>query len=470
MSNYHYRRGTIFWALILITVGVLFLARNFNPSLHPWEVIAKFWPVLIILWGISKLADYFYVQSHPEESAPRLFSGSEVVLLVLVLLLGTLISKIVLHPWRNWLSFNDRGFASLFLNSYVYTHALSVPASASPHLVIVDRWGDVVIHGASGSTLDAAVKETIRAEDRSDAEQADKRLKVQIVQSGDDYVLRSNLESLPHHGRNVRLDLALHVPQNTRTEVTAERGDLVIEGLKGDQTLTDKSGDLRASNLAGLVRIRKTGGLTQVRAVEGSVEINGRGQDVDVSDVSGTVTVNGDFLGSVEFSKVPGTLTFTSSRTDLNTQKVLGHLTMDMGSLDARDIQGPLQITTAQKDISVNNFTSALTIKDVNGDVRLRSPQPPRQPIQVNLRRGGIELDLPARCAFHVEAQSRHGAVQCDFAGLTVIKSGDHPSITGAHGQGGPLIRLTTTYGTIRLKHKAKSPPAATTSGSSASL
>ncbi len=470
MSSYSYRRGSIFWALILITVGALFLAQNFNPSLHPWQVIAKFWPVLIIIWGISKLVDHLYAQSHPDEPAPRLFSGSEVVLLVLVLILGTLVSKIVLHPWRNWSGFSDRGFASLFLNSYVYTRTLSVPASASPHLVIVDRWGDVEIHGGAGSTLDATVKETIKAQNESEARQTSDQLKVEIVEQGGNYVLRSNLGSLPHGGRNVRLDLTLRVPKNTRAEITAVRGDLIVDGLQGDQTLTDKSGDLHASSIVGLVRIRKTSGLTQVRDVKGSMEIDGRGRDIDVSNVSGTVTVNGDFTGSVEFSKVPGTLEFTSSRTDLNTQKILGHLTMDMGSLDARDIQGPLQISTAQKDITVDNFTSGLTIKDVNGDVRLRSSEPPRQPIEVDLRRGGIELALPATSAFQMNARSDHGKVQSDFPSLTVSKGGDHPSITGVLGQGGPLIRLSTTYGTIRLRREGASGSAPAPSGSSRTL
>ncbi len=465
-----YRRGTIFWALILIAVGALFLAQNFNPALHPWEVIAKFWPVLIILWGISKLVDYLHAQSHPDEISPPIFSGSEVVLLVLVLILGTLISKIILHPWNHWSGFSDRGFASLFLNSYAYTRTFSVPVGTSPRLVMVDPWGDVQIRGGNGSSLDVTVKETIRAQDRAEADQTSRRLKVQIVQRGADYVLQSNLDSLPHAGRNVRLDFTLQVPKDTRTEITAERGDLVLQGLVGDQALTDKGGDLHASDLKGLVRIRKTSGLTEVRDVEGNVEIDGRGQDMEVSNVSGTVAVNGDFVGSVQFSKVLGTLQFTSSRTDLNTEKVIGHLSMDMGSLVARRIEGPLQISTAQKDISVENFASGLTIKDVNGDVHLRLSGPPRQPIEVDLRRGGIDLALPADSAFHVDARSIHGAVQSNFPNLTVSNSGDRPSITGDYGHGGPLIKLATTYGTIHLHRESSSGSGPGTSEKSASL
>src|SRR6516165_536689 len=98
MSVYAYRRGSIFWALTLITVGGLFLYQNFNPVVHPWQILAKFWPVLIIFWGLSKLIDYIQAQAHPETAPPSLFSGSEVILLLLILVLGTVVSRLVLRP------------------------------------------------------------------------------------------------------------------------------------------------------------------------------------------------------------------------------------------------------------------------------------------------------------------------------------------------------------------------------------
>jgi len=43
----------IFWGLILITAGVLFLLKNLNLLYFSWGVIWRLWPVLLILWGIS---------------------------------------------------------------------------------------------------------------------------------------------------------------------------------------------------------------------------------------------------------------------------------------------------------------------------------------------------------------------------------------------------------------------------------
>jgi len=113
-----------------------------------WQVIAKFWPILIIFWGLSKLVDYIQAQAHPETVPPPLFSASEVVLLVLILVMGTLISKIVLRPWQQWpasmgVDMDNEGFEGLFMNSYTYTQTFSHevhPSLTSWSWTVVVTW------------------------------------------------------------------------------------------------------------------------------------------------------------------------------------------------------------------------------------------------------------------------------------------------------------------------------------------
>jgi putative adhesin/cell wall-active antibiotic response 4TMS protein YvqF len=467
MSNYTHRRGSIFWALTLIAVGGLFLYHNFAPEFRPWEIIAKWWPILIIFWGLSKLIDYLHAQAHPETAPMTLFSGSEVVLLVLILLLGTMISHIVLHPWREWpgavgINVDDDDWANLFTNSYTYTQTVSKEVKPQPRLIVVNRRGDVEVHTSDQKTLDAVVKETVRADNESGAKKAADQIKFEIAEEAGQYIFKSNVDSLPSSGRNVRLDIVLHVPKGGSVELTAERGDISVEGVQGDESLTARHGDVRVASAEGLVKVHQSRGDTQVRDVKGSVELDGRGGDVDVGGVSGNVTVSGDFSGAVQFRDVAQSLRFTSSRTELSTQRLSGRLYMEMGSLDARGVDGPFELRTRQKDITLDGFAHSLKISDANGEVRLRAASPPKQAIEVNSDHGGIELELPANSDFQIQADSRHGEVSSDFSGanLKVVTEGDAPSITGTHGKGGPLIRLTTTYGTIRLAHAGPQAPA----------
>lgn len=461
MSVYTYRRGSIFWALALIAVGVIFLYQNFNPDVHPWHIIAKFWPVLIIFWGLSKLIDYVQAQAHPETTPPPLFSASEVILLILILIMGTLVSKVVLRPegWRHSFGINDEEWANMFLNSFTYTQTLSQSVKPQPHLLMEDQHGDLEIRAADQSTIEVTVKKVIRAENEDAARKLSDALKVEIVEEGGHYVLKSNRRSLPDGGARVSLDLILSVPKSTSTEITSESGDVTLAGLQGDQTVTVMHGDVHLSDVNGLVRIHKTGGLTDVHDVKGNVEVDGRGNDLEIATVTGAVTVTGDFSGEVQFRDVSQTLHYASSRTDLTTQHLTGKLDMETGSLEASGIDGPFEISTRQKDITLENFKQSVKITNTNGDIHLSTSFPPAYPIEVNLGKGEIALDIPPASNFQIEASSRHGEVNSDFPSLSVNKEGDTPSITGTNGKGGPTIHLSTSYGTIRLGHEEVSSP-----------
>ena len=456
MSATGYRRGSIFWALTLIAVGSLFLYHNFNPALRPWHIIAKYWPVIIIFWGLSKLFDYIQASQHPESAPQRFFTGGEVLLLVLILALGTAISRMVLRPMHEW----PRAFgvdidADFLLNSYSFPETLSVPAKQDIRLMVTDQQGDVEVRAGDKPSVEAVVKREIKAENQEAAKKINDTLKVEIVEEAGTLVVRSNRDSLPGGGRGVTIDLVLSVPKGTSADVTSARGDITVEGMKGNQTVASRSGDVRVSNVEGLVKIHKAGGSVSIRGVKGNVEVDGRGDEIEAADVSGTVTVSGEFSGSVDFAGVDQVLRFNSSRTNMTAQKLPGQLSMERGSLDARGVEGPFEISTRHKDVTLAEFRNSVKISTTNGDVRLETSTPPAGQVEVDVRKGKIALAIPEKSNFRIDATSRHGEVESAFAAATlkVNQEGESPSITGSYGKGGPSIRLTTSYGSISLEH-----------------
>ena len=463
MSVYSYRRGSIFWALTLIGVGVIFLWQNFDPNVHPWQLIAKFWPVLIIFWGASKLIEYLQAQAHPETTMPPLFSGSEVVMLVLILILGTVVSKVVLRTGSPWAwHIDDDEISNMFLNSYTFSKTLSQPVQPSPHLLLADQRGDVDIRGADQNTVEVMAKETIRADDENAAKKLSDNLKLEVVEEAGHYLLRSNRNSLADEGRHISIDLSLGVPKATSNDISSEHGDIVVDSLNGDQTLSTAKGDVRAANIQGIVKIHKSGGSTEVRSVKGSLDLEGHGDDIEVADVSDTVTVHGEFSGAIQFHNIGQTLRFESIRTDMTVQKLSGRVDMEVGSMEATGVDGPFEITTRNKDVTVNEFKHNLHITDNNGQITLETSTPPTHDIQVDSKKGEVELTLPANSNFQIEAYSHHGEVESDFSGpgLKVEKDGDSPSISGTFGKGGALIRINTEYGAIRLLRAGTHAPA----------
>ena len=471
MSTYRHHRGSIFWALTLIGIGVLFLYQNFNPAVRPWHVIARYWPVLIIFWGISKLIDYFHARSHPETAPYSLFSAGEVVLLVILLVIGTIVSKTVLRPWGDWpsvMGMSDQQFAELFFNSYTFTQKTSQDVQGSPHLLIVNRRGNVDIRGSDQPSIGVVIQKTVWAENESAARKIADKLQFHIAENDGQYELSSNLDSLPHSGRTIRLDMVVRVPRSTSAEVTDNEGDIDVSGLKGDQTLTPRRGDVHANHLEGVLRIHQSGGATSAHKIDGSIEIEGRGGDVAIRSVTGSVTIEGNFSGSMQFEDVAQTLRYNSSRTSLTTQKLVGSLSMDMGNLTANGVDGPFELATRDKDISLQNFKYDVKIVNRNGDVRLQTSTPPTHPIQVTSNKGDVTLSLPATSNFIMNALSNQGEVSCDFPGLKVSKLPGKRSINGVYGKGGPPINLLSTYGTIRIVRsnpEGSSSPASTASG-----
>ena len=62
------KRTSVVAPLLLIGVGILFLARNMYPDLALIDYFARYWPVLLILWGVLRLAQWGEQQKAGEEA------------------------------------------------------------------------------------------------------------------------------------------------------------------------------------------------------------------------------------------------------------------------------------------------------------------------------------------------------------------------------------------------------------------
>jgi TM2 domain-containing membrane protein YozV len=51
------RSGSVFWGIVLMALGAIFLLSNFE--IIDYERIFDFWPVIVIIIGLKMIADYF---------------------------------------------------------------------------------------------------------------------------------------------------------------------------------------------------------------------------------------------------------------------------------------------------------------------------------------------------------------------------------------------------------------------------
>ena len=148
-------RGSIFWSLVLISIGVLFLLSNLNFQIRPWVIVARYWPVLIIFWGLSKLFSYFSSDEDPVATRRSLLTAGDVVLLIFLLILGTAISKAVSFNFGNWpkdslgIHIGDDDF-DIFgepQNTFTFIEEASQPVTKKDGVLeILNKYGSVEVN------------------------------------------------------------------------------------------------------------------------------------------------------------------------------------------------------------------------------------------------------------------------------------------------------------------------------------
>jgi len=170
--------------------------------------------------------------------------------------------------------------------------------------------------------------------------------------------------------------------------------------------------------------------------------------------------VNGDYTGSVALRDLAKPVRLASMRTQLAVQQVPGEIRLERGSLNARNVIGPVKLTAHSTDITLNGFTEGLDLTVDRGDIELRPQSVPLGHIAVHARSGNIDVALPAAAKFAMNAATGNGEVDNQFGGgLKERSEGRGAKLDGSVGDG-PDLSLITQHGNITVR-KASGEPGA---------
>ena len=61
------KQESLFWGLILLIVGVLFLMDNFGLDIDIWDILDDFWPMILIAIGLKNIWHYYSLKQSQEE-------------------------------------------------------------------------------------------------------------------------------------------------------------------------------------------------------------------------------------------------------------------------------------------------------------------------------------------------------------------------------------------------------------------
>jgi DUF4097 and DUF4098 domain-containing protein YvlB len=439
-------------AIVLILLGLLFLLGTMG--ILDWHslglLFSRYWPALLILWGVIKLIEH---EQAKREGLPARGIGVGGVFLVLFIIFAGLIATGVSRmDWRNLrdhMQIGDQDFDEIFGGStFDYSDELTQPFPKGGSLHINDNRGTITINAAEGDTIKVSVRKKVRAEKQSTADDYNTRTKPSITVVDKTVTLTANTEAVGDTG--VSTDMDVYVPRNTDLVIVSRRGDVTINGLNGNVEVSHRGGEVNLNDHTGNTVLNLDRSSARAQHVKGDITVQGHANEVSFEDVDGAVHLSGEFHESTRLVHVTKGVTFHSSRTDMEFSRLDGRLDLDSGDLRADSLDGPMRLTTRSKDISLEGLSGDLHLENNNGSVTVSLHKPGN--IQIDNRKGDVQISIPPNTAVKVEARTRQGDIESDFSELKVDSQNRQSTANGSIGANGPHLIVNSEHGDIELR------------------
>lgn len=449
-------RGSFVAPLFLIILGGVLLINNLRPEISIATLIAEYWPYLIIAWGSIRLAEILFLASRNRPLPMRGISGGEWAIILTLSMVGSgfVFASDVRDRIRTG-RINMRGL-QIFGETFEYPLKASLAVPAKARIIIDNRHGNARIVGTSASQVVVTGHNSIQALDRPAADLIAERVKLEVKVEGDQVIIRTNQENSGGDNR-VNSELEIQIPNGASVECRGHYGDFDVSQIQGNLEVNSDNAGVRAQDIGGDARVDlRRSDIIRLTRVKGNVEIKGgnRSDDLELDQIQGQVTVDGQFYGDLDFRRIGKTLRFSSSsktQTELNVEQLNGRLHMSGGELEAEDIKGSMRLRSRSKDVRIQGFSGPLDIDIERGDVELQPSRAGFGTITAKTSSGNMTLHLPDNSKFDLDASTRKGEVENDYgSALRRQEDSRGGSIRGAVGSG-PKLKVETSRGRLTI-------------------
>ncbi|MGO9259937.1 MAG: DUF4097 family beta strand repeat-containing protein [Bryobacteraceae bacterium] len=445
------RRRSVTGPILLLAIGAFFLWRNLHPDTQIFDLISLYWPLALVAWGLLRLVEVVVWRNR---GLTGLTSG-EVVLVVLICLAGSGLWAAHEHGVRF-----STGSLDVFGEQFDYPVTARAPATGMTRVAFENPRGSIKVTGSDTREVTVNGHKVIRAWYRNDADRSNGNTPVEIVPQGDRLLIRSNQDHVPDNQR-ISDDLEVTVPRGMAVEARGRSGDYDVTDVAGNVELATDRGDVRLERVGGDVRLDiGRSDLIRAAGVSGKVELQGRGSDLEMEDIKGQVTINGNYAGTLAFKNLAKPLQFEGARsTEIHVQAIPGSINMDLGQLTATGMVGPIHMVTGSRDVKLQQFTQSLELETQRGDIELEPGKAPLPSIEARSSVGRIDLILPESAAFDLEATAERGQAENDFGPPISREDVGRGAVLKGKVGDGPAIRLTAARGTVSVRKEGAPPP-----------
>lgn len=178
------------------------------------------------------------------------------------------------------------------------------------------------------------------------------------------------------------------------------------------------NGAIRAESLIGPARLKTSNGSMRLWGMSGDVE---------------ATTSN----GPIEITEFSGAAVLKTSNGRIRAEGIRGNFSADTSN-------GPIDVNIEELDSG-----RSLRLDTSNSSINLTMAKYNSNPVVADTSNGSINVRLPAAVNAEVQARTSNGSITSDFEITT--KTMSKTRLEGRLGNGGPVLDLSTSNGSIRL-------------------
>ncbi len=441
------RRPSLVRPLFLIITGIMALlveTGHINGA-DFWDWYVHWWPLLLIVLGVLLLGEWYLDRDQP--LARRSGVGGLAFLIVLMAGLAFAGREAMHSPFGWHFSDQDDNWRlHLFGQEHDDDTQFDQAFGANGRLTIENPRGDVSIGPSTDDRIHVSAHKTVYTSRDNDATRLLGRIQPTLTVNGHEGTLTT---ARLDRGS---VDLTVQVPADTSLVMRTGHGNVAVNGLNGSVGVEAAHGNVSLNKIGGSCTTRLSGGDFAAHALASTLNLSGRIEDASISDVTGRVTLEGDYTGDVDLSRLAAPLTFHSSRTTFSVDKLDGDLSLDHQDLNLTRATGRVQAATRAKNITFSGVGGPLDVSTSDGDIRVNLDGN-KGPVTLRNRNGAVRIGLPPDHLYRVDASSHDGNVSSGLSwNGNVNRSERH--IDGETGRGaGPAeqVTLMTEHGDVEI-------------------
>ena len=387
-------------------------------------------------------------------------SGGEWFLVIFLSLIGT--GLYAFHTRVGWPPTRIRMHGiEMFGEAFDYTiEEKKTQIGKNRRVILENLRGNSRITGADTTDIIVSGRKTVRSMSRDSADNVNRNTQLEVIEQADAIVIRTN-QNRAAEERYVTADLEITLPKGVNIQARGRDGDFEINNLQGRVEIDSDHAGVRVQNLGGDLRVNvRRSDLIRAQSVQGTVELQGRGNDVELENVQGQVTIDGSWGGELHFRNLAKPVRFQGIQAELQVQKnnqrspagprLPERRFHHRANNSSRPHERLLRCTSHRLQFVSRNRSSA----------RRRGSQAWPAVTKNGCRsskrhcRSGDTRDAK----FTLKAQVAKGEVENEYGdALRVSDEGRGGSITGNVGEG-PSIAITTERGHIAIRKADDTP------------